>query len=171
MFDATVALQRNIAVFAICLNLCQKPKFRQFCNPLARIIYQTPFIFNRLGLLWASTKVVLLPSSGYFSGRYFFLLYHFAPWLIRPDRPLRHRRSGVPAFASIAPQRYRAPPWRRRSPWKIHPWIFQGLQNCVAILHVAESPSMAFYWLASTKKIPPWIFFRIRDLQGKSLCC
>ena len=45
-----------------------------------------------------------------------------------------------------------APTIPRRSPGKIHPCILPGLQNCGAILHIAKSPSMAFYWLASTSK-------------------
>gem|GEM_PF-4024131 len=48
---------------------------------------------------------------------------------------------------------------------KIPPWIFSGLQKRFALLHVAKSPSMALYWLASTsEKIHPWIF---RGLQKR----
>ncbi len=38
------------------------------------------------------------------------------------------------------------------TPRKIHPWIFRGLQKRFALLHVAKPPSMALYWLASTRQ-------------------
>ena len=83
--------------------------------------------------------------------------------------PLRHGLCGVSPFGSIAGVRpfdcaqgphpsnalSCAPPIPRRSPGKIHPWIFPGLQNRYAILHVAKSPSMARYCLARKKNSFP----------------
>ncbi len=76
-------------------------------------------------------------------------------WLIRPDMPFF---TGFPGFRGALPAPLltqppaAAPTIPRRAPKKIHPWIFYGLQNCNAILHVAKSPSMDFYELASTSK-------------------
>ncbi len=85
-----------------------------------------------------------------------FKALRFILWLIRPNRPLRHRRSGVPPFGSIAS--FEATHFVRPSmaayvaPKKILPWIFFGLQNRGAILHVAKPPSMARYGLARKRK-------------------
>jgi hypothetical protein len=97
-----------------------------------------------------------------FSGRNLYRLYHFASWLIRLNMPLRHGLSRVPAFASIALRQPPAAalPIPRMSPEKIHPWIFSGLQKRFALLHVAKSPSMALYWLASTSEKSLRGFFR-----------
>ena len=100
----------------------------------------------------------------YFYGRCFLLLYHFTLWLIRPDMPLRHGLCRVPAFASIALRQPPAAalPIPRMSPEKIPPWIFSGLQNCVAILHALSRH--------------PWLFTggkyeRKKSLHGFSRDC
>ncbi len=97
-----------------------------------------------------------------FSGRNLYRLYHFALWLIRLNMPLRHGLSRVPAFASIALRQPPAAalPIPRMLPEKIPPWIFSGLQKRFALLHVAKPPSMALYWLASTRQKSIHGFFR-----------
>ena len=98
----------------------------------------------------------------------FSLLYQLIPWLnstVHAFAPralrgfafrLHCRGSTLRLRSGTAPQQraLRAPPIPRRSPGKIHPWIFPGLQNRYAILHVAKSPSMAWYCLARIDKNP-----------------
>ena len=60
--------------------------------------------------------------------------------------------------------------WQVRAK-KIHPWIFFGLKNRGAILHVAKSPSMAFYELASTSKKNTFLdFLWIEESLRNSSC-
>ena len=69
--------------------------------------------------------------------------------------PLRHGLSRVPAFASIALRQPPAAalPIPRMSPEKIPPWIFSGLQNCVAILHAQSRPPwLVIDWQVRAKK-------------------
>ena len=88
-------------------------------------------------------------------------------WLIRPDMPFF---TGFPGFRGALPAPLltqppaAAPTIPRRAPRKIHPWIFRGLQNRFAILHVAKPPihGLSTGWQVR-EKIPPWIFCGLQN--------
>ncbi len=94
-------------------------------------------------------------------------------WLIRPDMPFF---TGFPGFRGALPAPLltqppsAAPTIPRRTPKKIHPWIFFGLKNRFAILHaLSRHPWLFTNWQVRAKN-PALDFFWIEESLRNSSC-